>query len=315
MKVLLVAKPWRGGLADYVLRALRAEFGADVSWLATAPVTSRERLRYRTDKTGWRRRLVEGIAQGDYDLVLCINHLPEFAELRPNDRQVLWLTDDPRPVAAQVQAFGTILLSDPGYSDEFVRLVRGRPQIAILPFACDPEFHAPVAGSHASGPCFIANRDVKRDEHLRWLFAHGKRLTVYGNHFLHGKLFWTHPTAFRPAVAFERMGSVYARHSFSLNVHAAVVRGGTNMRSFECAAFGIPQLVEDRPGIDQYFEPGEEILTYRDVDELNLHFDRLDQDAHLRVRLAEQARKRVLAEHTYRKRMSRLRDLVKNLRG
>ena len=81
-------------------------------------------------------------------------------------------------------------------------------------------------------------------------------------------MFWQYPFSFRPAVANDAMGDVYARHKIALNIHARVVRRGTNMRTFECAGYGIPQIVEYRPGIENYFTPEKEILIFRDVDEM-----------------------------------------------
>lgn len=310
MKVMLVAKPWRGGLAHYVLHALQKKFGDQVTWLPTLPSGPIANVSYHLSKQHWRQRLVDRINQGDHDLVLCINHLPEFAQLRYSDRHVIWLTDDPRPVAANLDGFGLALLSDPGYLTEFTKLVRPGLHSAILPFACDPGLHVPQPGRACRGGCFIANRDRKRDEHLQYLLARHKALTVYGNYFFHGELFWSRPTAFRPAVGFAQLGKVYARHSFSLNVHAAVVRNGTNMRTFECAAFDIPQLVEYRPGIEEYFTPGEEILTYNDMGELCECFDQLASDQELRRRLATRARERTLSQHTYDLRIG---TIIKNL--
>lgn len=300
MKVLLVAKPWRGGLAHYVLRSLRRMHGdAQVAWLPTVPVGVADRLAYRLSKLRWRQQLVDRIEQSAADVVLCINHLPEFAQLRYSDRHVIWLTDDPRSVSASLDGFGLALLSDPGYLDEFSQQVRAGLQVAVLPFACDPQWHAPQQGLSGKGGCFVANRDPKRDGHLHFLLEQHKMLTVYGNYFLHGELFWSRPTAFRPAVDFSQLGRVYARHDFSLNIHAAVVRSGTNMRTFECAAFGIPQLVEYRPGIEEYFTPGSEILTYHNMEQLVECFDRLEVDQKLRNSLATRARERALSQHTY----------------
>ncbi|OIQ80823.1 hypothetical protein GALL_374230 [mine drainage metagenome] len=150
--------------------------------------------------------------------------------------------------------------------------------------------------------CFIANQDAKRDLWLSQLAEAGLMPTVYGNYFLQHPMFWNNPLHFRPAVATRAMGAVYARYQVALNIHAQVVREGTNMRSFECAGYGIPQLVERRPGLERLFDPDSEILMFSTVEECVAQFERLAGDARLAARLAENARRRVLAEHTYRQR-------------
>lgn len=114
--------------------------------------------------------------------------------------------------------------------------------------------------------CFIANRDPKRDYYLKALIETGSDIKSYGNYFAKTALYWRRPTSFFPKVKTEKMGSVYAKYSASLNIHAQVVRGGTNMRTFECAAYGIPQLVEYRNGLEEYLEPDKEILVFQDTD-------------------------------------------------
>jgi hypothetical protein len=303
-KILLVAKPWRGGLAHYVHRAMQAQWGEGVRWLFTAPVGLREKFVCRQDKAAWRRRLTATIEAADYDLALFINFLPEFSGLCHRPQNILWLTDDPRSILPLCGGFGAVFLSDPGYLEE-CRALPGAERLAgILPFGFDPEIHTPQGTAmNQVGLCFIANRDPKRDQHLQRLFSSGLPVQIYGNYFLRTKLFWQYPSLFHPAVPFRRMEAVYARHLASLNIHARVVRGGTNMRTFECAGYGIPQVVEYRPGLEEYFDPGEEVLVYRNLDELEEMSERILNDLDLRRLLAGKARSHAMDKHSYRKRL------------
>lgn len=310
-RMLLVAKPWRGGLADYIYRAMQAEPGTSARWIPTAPVGFAEQLAYRRHKGAWRERLVAQINAADYDLALFINFLPEYKELRHRPQNILWLTDDPRSVISQSGPFGGVFLSDPGYLDECRSLPGGERLAGILPFGFDPELHAPEGpGQKQRGLCFIANRDEKRDRHLQHLFDRGCPVRIYGNYFLNSPLFWRHPTAFRPAIPYRRMGEIYARHFASLNIHAQVLRGGTNMRTFECAGFGIPQVVEYRPHLEEYFEPGEELLVYHQPEQLQEAVSRLLGDRQLCHKLAGRARARALADHSYQARLKRILDFL-----
>lgn len=307
MKVLLVAKPWRGGLARYVHAALdEAVAPGGVEWLATYPSSGAELRSYRRDRSAWRRTLVQRIDDSRSDAVIFINHLTEFEELDSKENHVLWATDDPRPAFKRRLPYARVYIADPGY-DEEARMSLGSRYAGVVHFACLPSVHRAVETTqNKHGFCFIGNRDGKRDPYLRQLCGAGQDLRVYGNYFLSHPLFWRFPSRFRPAIAIERMAQIYARHAASLNIHASVVRAGTNMRTFECAGYRVAQLVERLPFLDQLFEPGKEILTFDNAQELMSQMARIQREPRLRESLASRALRRVHAEHTYLHRVKQL---------
>jgi hypothetical protein len=307
-RILLVAKPWRGGLADYLYRALRECFGAHVRWIASYPRGPLDRLRYRIARAAWQAETIGRINDTPREAALFINLPAGVRHVAAHPGNVLWLTDAPHPAPAQLAPFARVHVSDPGQAAEVAAAAGAGRFSGTIPFACDPALHAPVSGEPLRDVCFIGNRDSKRDAHLQALLGTGVRTTVVGNYFGHHRLFWRHPTSFRPRIAPAGMGRVYARHRLSLNVHAAVVREGTNMRTFECAAYGIPQLVEHRPGLETLFDPQREIATYRDPGDLPQRLAATLTDAGRRHAMAVRARRRALAEHTYAHRVRALLD-------
>lgn len=306
-RVALVAKPWRGGLASYAAMALEEKFPGHVCCVHTYPTTARDKIAYRLDKRAWRMRLIDKIQLLEADVVLFINLLPEFSSLPGKPEYVAWLTDNPSPVLDLLGPFGHVFVSDPGYA-EHVRLVVGERRFAgVLPFACHPEFHkAAPRTEKEQGFCFIANRDAKRDQVLRYLFAHNRNVHVYGNYFMRHRLFWRHPFDFGPSVDNAQMANIYARHLASLNIHADVVIEGTNMRTFECAAYGIPQLVEYRPGIEEYFSLSDELYVYRDNSELVDLMSRIEANPNEARARAVRAHDHALSEHTYQRRVEQI---------
>ncbi len=306
-KIVLVAKPWRGGLAKYLTLALEEKFPGNVHCIHTYPTTRQEKLSYRLDKKSWRLRLMEKIQSSDADAVIFVNPLPEFAQLPRDKSYLLWLTDSPVPSLDFLAPFSHVFLSDPGYSESVRRVIGDARFAGILPFACQPDFHKPVIQNKVpKGFCFIANRDAKRDQVLKYLFAHDRRVRVYGNYFMRHALYWRHPYWFSPSVGNARMGQIYSRHIASLNIHADIVKEGTNMRTFECAAYGVPQVVEYMPGIEAYFSLEDELYVYHDKAELvDLmgHIEALPDEARVR---AGRARERALNEHTYQRRIEQL---------
>ncbi|MEX1230473.1 MAG: glycosyltransferase [Planctomycetaceae bacterium] len=303
-RVLLVAKPWRGGLAHYVFAALKEMFAGDVAWWPTYPDTWRDHIAYLRDKTGWRDRLLDRINAADCEYVLFINAGGPAGALQRPERNRLWMTDSAQLAPDAAASYSRIYLSDPGYREEFELRIGKDRVTGVLPFAFDPQIHTSAPPQRARYDiCFIGNRDPKRDEYLPVLFAANLRSLIVGNYWLKHTLAWRHPLSFRRSVSREGMGAIYARSRISLNLHAKVVREGTNMRTFECAGYGIAQLVEHRPGLSELFEPENEIATFQTAEEMIEQARRLLGDGDLRRELAENARRRALAEHTYRHRL------------
>ena len=307
MRILLVAKPWKGGLAHYLYRTLEALFPGEVCWLPTRPVSRRDRWAYQRGRARWQQRLLERIGQGPWQTAIFINPLPVFEELPRRSEHVLWLTDGPRPRAGELHPYGRVFVADPGYAADVEAVVGAERFAGTLPFACFPSLHHPAGNPIGrAGVCFIGNRDPRRDEPLARLLRSGLTPTIVGNNFMHHPLFWRYPHCFRPPVAFAKQGAVYGRHLISINVHATIVRQGTNMRTFEAAAFGIPQLVEYRPGLEEFFTPGREIAIYRQPDELLPRLQELLAEPARALAMAALARERALREHTYGQRVRRL---------
>ena len=99
----------------------------------------------------------------------------------------------------------------------------------------------------------------------------------------------------------------------TINVHGDFMRYGGNMRLFEAAGVGTFQLVDDRPGIHDWFTDGEHLVIYRDRDhlrELVTYYLAHDEE---RERIAAAGRAHVHTHHTYDHRMARLIELVEEI--
>ncbi len=85
---------------------------------------------------------------------------------------------------------------------------------------------------------------------------------------------------------------------------------GLNARAFEAAGAGAFQLVDWRPGLDQLFDDGRELVSFRGMADLRRKVDWwLGRDAE-RVAIAEAGMRRAYAEHTYRIRLELLLDTL-----
>lgn len=89
------------------------------------------------------------------------------------------------------------------------------------------------------------------------------------------------------------------------NLHYGEV-WGVNVRCFEAAGVGAFQMVDWRPGLEQLFKDGEELVAFRNIKDLKEKIDywlpRMDE----RRTIGEAAMRRAHAEHTYRHRLEML---------
>lgn len=310
MKIVLIAKPWRGGLADYLYRALDDLFPGEVAWWPTRPVSLTEKAGFVRNKRQWYERLWERLNASRADVHLFINYPKELPPLPARGNQVLWLTDGPQPRPGELDAFSRVYVTDPGYSDAVSAVVKDSVFGGEVSFGFSPDVHFPVrSNARKQGTCFIGNRDRKRDAYLAGLFESGLQPPlVVGNYFLHHPLFWRHPLCFRPSVSNRGMGKIYAAHLVSLNIHAEIVREGTNMRTFECAAYGIPQLVEYRPGLERFFEPGLDLAVFSNEEDMLQKLADLNAQPEQAMEMARRARRKALACHSYHHRVLQLLD-------
>ncbi|MDE2635177.1 MAG: glycosyltransferase [Chloroflexota bacterium] len=96
----------------------------------------------------------------------------------------------------------------------------------------------------------------------------------------------------------------------SINVHGDFMRYGGNMRLFECAALGSFQLVDDRPGVHEWFRDGEHLVTFSDHADLREKVRYYLAHDDERQRIAAAARAHVLAHHRYDQRLARVEAML-----
>jgi spore maturation protein CgeB len=112
-----------------------------------------------------------------------------------------------------------------------------------------------------------------------------------------------HPRRLAP----HALRGVYGGHLAALNIrNERNVLAGLNQRNFDPLLAGAALITDDQPDLERCFDPGQEVLVWRDVDELNAQHARLLADPREAAALAARGRRRVLAEHTYGARLKTL---------
>ena len=174
-----------------------------------------------------------------------------------------------------------------------------------LPLAVDPERFQPGPAARHSELLFVASRTAFRETVTRGLNAPAR---IIGTDWRGVAREGFHRVSNRK-IGQRRLIRLYQRHFAVLNVrNEANVEHGLNQRSFEPLACRTPVLNDDLPDLPLCFEPGREILVYRDCEELNALVAHLRRDSAFALQVAEAGRRRVLAEHTYLHRVTTILD-------
>ena len=134
--------------------------------------------------------------------------------------------------------------------------------------------------------------------------------------------FWGYNLKRRPADAAIRrryhgeawgldMYRVLARSKVTLNRHIDVAEDhANNMRLYESTGVGTLLITDAKRNLSELFEPGEEVVTYADENELVEKIHRYLADEVERTRIARAGQARTLREHTYEHRMKELVEIL-----
>jgi spore maturation protein CgeB len=175
----------------------------------------------------------------------------------------------------------------------------------------DPAVHHPVPAEPRWDVLFMGNRLPDREERVEE-FLLGPARALPSRRFALGGSGWERKHVPRnvtrlghvPTDAHNRLN---ASARLVLNVHrTAMVENGWSpaTRMFEAAGVGAGQITDEWEGIEDFFEPGVEILVARDGSDVERAVRRVSASEAGRIGLA--ARRRALRDHTYASRARRL---------
>lgn len=172
-------------------------------------------------------------------------------------------------------------------------------RIDFLPLAVNPS-RFPDSGlawsQRQQAIAFVGNHTQERLTLIRDLKALGASVACFGPGAESGWRMWRR-RRIPPATA----AAIYGRHRFALNMlqHPNTIHG-VNLRAYEIAASGGLGTYPETPDLGHAFEPGEEVIAYRDPQDLLGKMEELDRRKACRI--VERSRARTLSEHTYMRR-------------
>ena len=261
------------------------------------------------------RRIERALDEHAPDLVLVVGGAALDEELvdrlrgRSRARWVTWLPDDLRTVAsaaALARPYDAIYTVGTDVSAELAERL-GRT-VDTLSLAADPSVYRPIRtkDQYRANVVFAGAATPRRERLLSELVEFGLALWGPG---------WR-KTSLRDYCRGEVPGTdqyvrAYAGASVAINIHHVAVEGdpleaSCNLRMFELASMGLPQVVDDRGDLARHFEPGRELATFRDGRELKDTVRHLLENPVDAERLGNAARTRLLRDHTWMHRMRQL---------
>jgi len=109
------------------------------------------------------------------------------------------------------------------------------------------------------------------------------------------------------------MYEVLARSRIVLNRHIDVAEDfANNMRLYEATGAGALLITDAKRNLSDLFEPGAEVVAYRDVDDLIAQLRRLRADHDECIAIATAGHARTLRDHTYSRRMQQLAEILED---
>jgi spore maturation protein CgeB len=304
---------------DNIADALR-QMGHQVTYLGCTHVRRRSRVTTRVAELSmaaapalerwYHHRLVRTALARECDAVITTegNLSPDaVAELRRNRVPVaLWYPDHVGNLGRQrmlAAPYTALFFKEP----LLVRRLRDTLGLPVwyLPQACNPRRHRPV-GEPASQRAIVVvgNAYLSRALLVRRLHDAGIPLVLYGGAVPR----WAEeiiPAGLHAGfpVFREDKSRVFRSAAAVLNnLHPAEMHG-MNLRLFEAAGAGGAVLCEQRRVLPELFEPGHEVLPFRDFAELVGWARQVLADPELTRKVGDAASRRAHEDHTYEARL------------
>jgi spore maturation protein CgeB len=337
-----VVGPIYGGslpIARYTVAALES-LGHRVSWLDQSPhqasydvFASYGEPRHRlTMQSRFADLLSLGVvtqlAEDPPDLVLALAQAPLNLALLEHLRKkkfltAMWFVENYRHLTYWQQLAG-------GYDYWFViqqapcieALTRaGARQVNYLPMAADPALHRPLGlteaeqAEYAADVSFVGAGYANRRKVLPGWLSKDWSFKLWGNEWEGAEGLTSVHQRGGARIDTETCIKVFNATSVNLNLHSCAGEGldpeadFVNPRTFELAACGAFQLVDERSLFPDLFAP-HEMVRFSAVAEVPSLIRTWLADTSGRREIAAAARRRVLAYHTYRHRMSELLTVI-----
>lgn len=326
MRVGVIGPIGREEFAEHISDALR-RMGQEVTQLGPANPSHRNRHIHNAAVLGWtafpgldekvQRRIARASLEAECEVVINIDLrlMPETVRrLRSGGARVaFWFPDTVSHMGRQlmiISPYDALFFKEPHLVDR-LRANLGMP-VFYLPEACNPRWHRPLVRA-GTEPYLIAAGTMypTRVRLLERLIAKGVPLKLFGV----GVPKWIGESSTRAAhvnryVLRDEKASIFRAAAGVINTMYPAEVAGVNGRLFQAAGCGAAVLTEYRPTLPDLFQIGDEVLAFRDFDELVDQATRLLTEPGLTARLGDAAAARAHRDHSYERRLQILLEKV-----
>ena len=210
-----------------------------------------------------------------------------------------WRYEETRPVW---KLFNLIVTTDPeGYEK---RRKEGFNNVFLTQWACNHFLYKNLNLPRIYDVSFVGRCYGERQSFIDAIKTHGINVITFGPGWGKGG-----------RVSQADLIKIYNQSKISLNISFASSGGKIQIkgRDFEATGCGSLLLTKDTKEIAEYFVPGEEIVTYRDVNDASEKIKYYLKNEDERERIAKNGYEKVVREHTCEKRFLEIFDFAQNI--
>jgi spore maturation protein CgeB len=201
----------------------------------------------------------------------------------------------------------------------------GQKHFHYLPPAASRHLHKPVTLTsqerqhYGSDISFVGAGYFNRLESFQQLMNYDFK--IWGNDWPKESAVYSRVQQDARRVEAKEIVKIFSASKINLNLHSSPTHTGVdplgdfvNPRTFEIAACGAFQLVDERKYLSELFDVNFEVVTFKTTNELRSKIDYCLAHPDERAEIARQGRERVLRDHTYEHRMTELVDVIQSVR-
>lgn len=272
--------------------------------------------------------VLESIIERPVDIVLCMAQAPLSARALEELRKrgivtVLWFVEDYLRFTywkELAKHYDYVFTIQKGECIEALKAAGAR-EVHYLPPAADPGVHLPVALSAEEkarwgSPISFVGAGYHNRVHLFAALAE-MPLKIWGTEWPECRPFDKLVQEKGRRLTPNEYIKIFNSTEININLHSSTERDGVdpygdfiNPRTFELAAAGAFQLVDERSLLSELFTPGEEVITFNSLDDLKEKIAYYMIHPEERAAIAQKARQRVLKEHTYEHRLTKMLEII-----
>jgi spore maturation protein CgeB len=195
----------------------------------------------------------------------------------------------------------------------------GSPRARPLYCSVDPDYYRPLDLPAVWDLGYLGTYSADRQPTLNRLLIEAARQRPEGKFVVAGPQYpaeipWPQNVERIEHVPPGEHAEFYNRQRYTLNVtRADMIRAGysPSVRLFEAAACGTPIISDAWPGLDEFFEPGKDLLVASNAEETASYLHAFSEEQ--RQAIGQHARHRVLARHTSAHRAAELECYVEEM--